>query len=211
MSRTDYRGTTVPDPDDDLLAGLLLAFATAGVVTQAASVAAARLAVDNATAAGETVSNARPMIFDVGGILYRHDGATLRPYNQVECVEQTYTGGPTPMTVAANAHQVLISSSLPARPYDRQVQCWGTAYGAVTGLVDLDIRIRAGDDVLARFVAGTGASASVTSYGLIPAGVAPAITLGVRGGAPGGGTIQPATDARLNRLVVSATPVLMAG
>ncbi|KRC37534.1 hypothetical protein [Oerskovia sp. Root22] len=209
MSHTDYRGTTVPDPDDPLLPGLHTAFATAGVITRAASVAAARLAVTTAVAAGETVSSSRPMYFDIGGVFYKHNGADLVPFNEVETIEQTYSLG-TLLTVTKDQYSTMITSSLPARPYDRQVQCWGTAYGAVTGTVDLDIRIRGGDDVLARFVAGTGASQSVTNYGLIPAGVSPGITLGVRGGSSGG-TAQMATDGRLNRLVVTATPITMAG
>ena len=218
MGAINKRGVWVPGANDDLLAGWQTMAGQIGAYVPVASVAAARALLDQAAAAGIGATTSNPILFLIGSgvqkIAYVADGTkesskwVLAPLNESESVEQTYTLG-TGLTVTNGQFSTMISSTLPARPYDRSVQAWGTAYGNVTGNVDLDIRIRDADDVLSRFSSGDAQSASVTNYGIIPANTAPGIRLGVRGGGPSGGAIKLSADGRLNRLIVVATPIMM--
>ena len=218
MGAINKRGVWVPGAGDDLLASWQTMAGQIGAYVPVASVAAARALLDEAQAAGIGATTSNPILFLIGSgvqkIAYVADGTkesskwVLAPLNESESVEQTYTLG-TRLTVTSGQWSAMISSTLPARPYDRSVQVWGTAYGNVTGNVDLDIRIRDADDVLSRFSSGDAQSASVTNYGIIPANTAPGIRLGVRGGSPSGGEIKLSADGRLNRLIVVATPITM--
>ena len=218
MGAINKRGVWVPGANDDLLAGWQTMAGQIGAYVPVASVAAARALLDEAATAGMGATTSNPILFLIGSgvqkIAYVADGTkesskwVLAPLNESESVEQTYTLG-TRLTVTSGQWSAMISSTLPARPYDRSVQVWGTAYGNVTGNVDLDIRIRDADDVLSRFSSGDAQSTSVTNYGIIPANTAPGIRLGVRGGSPSGGEIKLSADGRLNRLIVVATPITM--
>ena len=218
MGAVNKRGVWVPGANDDLLAGWQTMAGQIGAYVPVASVAAARALLDEAATAGMGATTSNPILFLIGSgvqkIAYVADGTkesskwVLAPLNESESVEQTYTLG-TRLTVTNGQWSAMISSTLPARPYDRSVQVWGTAYGNVTGNVDLDIRIRDADDVLSRFSSGDAQSTSVTNYGIIPANTAPGIRLGVRGGSPSGGEIKLSADGRLNRLIVVATPITM--
>lgn len=217
MGTTSYRGVVLPGPGDDLLGGFAEAFASAGVVTVAASVAAARLALTSAQSAGATITPARPVYFNIGGILYLADGAkqagvwVLRPVNEVELVEQTKQIGST-FTVQPETFTPIITSSLQVRPYDRVIQAFGMLWGDVTGRVNLDVRI--GDDhVLAQFATGQNATQSATNTARIPAGQAPDIVLGLHGGlvSEGAGSVYLSRADKWNRLVVRADPITMAG
>lgn len=218
MGAKNARGVWVPAAGDGLLEGWATAAKQGGMYLPVASVAAARAALDQASTAGMGATTSNPILFLIGSgtqkIAYVADGTkedskwVLAPLNESESVEQTYTLG-TGLTVTAGQWSAMISSTLPARPYDRSVQAWGTAYGNVTGNVDLDIRIQNADDVLSRFSSGDSQSTSVTNYGIIPANTAPGIRLGVRGGSPSGGAIKLSADGRLNRLIVVATPITM--
>ena len=134
MAKTTYRGVSIPTAGDGLLSGFEEAFASAGIITQADSVAAARLMLTEAASGGGVITPARPMYFDIGGVVYIADGTTssgvwvLRPVNEVETDEQTYTQAWSG-TVTPEQFVPLMTSGLVARPYDRVALVTATLYG----------------------------------------------------------------------------------
>ena len=217
MGAVNKRGVWVPSTGDGLLAGWNTAASQLGVYMPVASTSAASTALTQAEAAGIGATTSNPILFLVGSgvkkVAYVADGTktdgkwNLAPLNEVSAVEQTYTLG-TLLTVASGQWSTMISGALEAAPYDRAVQAWGTAYGNVTGNVDLDVRIQNRDDVLSRFSSGDAQSQSVTNFGIVPANIDPAVKMGVRGGS-GGGQVKLSTDGRLNRLIIMAFPISM--
>ena len=226
MGAINKRGVWVPGAGDDLLASWQTMAGRLGVFVPVASVAAARALLDEAQAAGIGASTSNPIMFLVGSgaqkVAYTADGSksnnvwVLAPINEVEQIEQTFTQGGA-FTLAKDAWGTLLVSSLPARPYDRAVQVFGTAWGAVSnGNVDLALWIGGDDEVRATFVPGASVAQSQTvlNFGVIPANTAPDIQLGLRGttntnGVGDGGSITISQGARWNRLVVSAQPITM--
>ena len=218
MGAKNARGVWVPAAGDGLLEGWATAAKQGGMYLPVASVAAARTALDLAAAAGMGATTSNPMLFLVGSgaqkIAYTADGSkqnskwVLAPINEVEVDEQTYSRGTTG-TIGDGMYSNMITSALPARPYDRVMTAVANAYGNITGTVDLCLQDGGTDISLARWSSGDRQSATVTNSGIIPANTAPAIRVGIRGGGPSGGSVSLTSDSRLNRLVVVAYPITM--
>lgn len=217
MAAVNFRGVTVPTAGDGLLTGFEEAFASAGVITTAASVAAARLTLTEADAAGVTVSPTRPMYFNISGIIYVATGAktdgvwTMKPVNETEFAIDRVASGQE-IQLANGVHHELMTSSLPAAPYDRIARAEADVYSSFTeGVIHLAVRIQGGPMALSRLDTAANVGAHVSQMGVIPAGQAPAVTLSIYGGAPSGGKTTVISDQTLNRLIVTAEPVTMAG
>ena len=218
MGAKNARGVWVPAAGDGLLEGWATAAKQGGMYLPVASVAAARTALDLAAAAGMGATTSNPMLFLVGSgvqkVAYVSDGTknnsvwVLAPINEVEVDEQTYTRGTTG-TIGDGVYSNMITSALPARPYDRVMTAVANAYGNITGNVDLCLQDGGTDISLARWSSGDRQSATVTNSGIIPANEDPAIRVGIRGGGPSGGSVSLTSDSRLNRLVVVAYPITM--
>ena len=218
MGAINKRGVWVPGAGDDLLEGWQTAAKQLGVYVPVASVAAAASALDLAQSAGMGATTSNPMLFLVGSgvqkIAYVADGSktdgkwNLAPLNEVEVDEQTYSRGTTG-TIGDGVYSNMITSALPARPYDRVMTAVANAYGNITGNVDLCLQDGGTDISLARWSSGDRQSATVTNSGIIRANTAPAIRVGIRGGGPSGGSVSLTSDSRLNRLVVTAYPISM--
>ncbi len=227
MGAKNARGVWVPAAGDGLLEGWATAAKQGGMYLPVASVAAARVALDLAQTAGMPATTSNPILFLIGSgaqkVAYTADGSkdtggkwVLAPINEVEQIEETFTIGGT-YTLANEGWKTLLVSGLPARPYDRAVQAFGTAWGYVpSGNVDLALWIGGDDETRATFTPGRSVAQSQTviNFGLIPANTAPDIQLGLRGttgasGPGGGGTISVTKHERWNRLVVTAQPITM--
>ena len=218
MGAKNARGVWVPAAGDGLLEGWATAAKQGGMYLPVASVAAARTALDLAAAAGMGATTSNPMLFLVGTgvqkVAYVSDGTksnsvwVLAPLNEVEVDERTYTLGVT-INVTAGQYSNMMTTQLPARPFDRVMVATANAYGAVTGNVDLCLQDGGSDISLSRWATGDAQSATVTNSGIIPANTAPSIRVGVRGGSPSGGKAVLSRDSKLNRLVVVAYPITM--
>ena len=221
MGAKNARGVWVPAAGDGLLEGWATAAKQGGVYLSVASVAAARTALDLAAAAGMGATTSNPMLFLVGSgvqkVAYVSDGTksnsvwVLAPLNEVEVDEKSYTTG-VHASLTQFKFSAMITSDLPARPYDRIVTATGYAYGQVTaGRVNLGLRIgTATDQAEARFDPSDPCAVSVANSGIIRANTAPVIQLGVVGDhASISSSIQLGTSGKLSRLVVTAYPITM--
>ena len=218
MAQRNLRNLLVPAPGDPILTSLSQTLAEAGVYVPVASAAAARLLLTQMETAGQTPTPATPLMLLVGSGAQRNayiaDGSknsgtwVLQALNEVEVDEQTYSRGTTG-TIGDGMYSNMITSALPARPYDRVMTAVANAYGNITGNVDLCLQDGGTDISLARWSSGDRQSATVTNSGIIPANTAPAIRVGIRGGGPSGGSVSLTSDSRLNRLVVVAYPITM--
>lgn len=218
MGAKNARGVWVPAAGDGLLEGWATAAKQGGLYLPVASVAAARAALDQAQAAGMGASTSNPMLFLVGSgvqkIAYVADGTkenlkwVLAPLNETEVDERTYTLGVT-TTIGAGSYSNMMTTGLPARPFDRVMVATANAYGNVTGNVDLCLQDGGTDISLARWDSGDAQSATVTNSGIIKANTAPSVRVGIRGGWPSGGKVVLSQNSKLNRLVVVAYPITM--
>ena len=217
MPTQHWKGPTIPmvGDDDDLLDAWPTAFDTAGIITGAASIAAARVMLTTAEAAGHPITTATPVYFDIGGIIYKADGTknasvwVLKPANEVEHAEDFGTTGGS-HTLAAGAKKQTIASTLPARPYDRMVMVTSAIYGGVTaGGIDVWAQINSNFQY-ARLPGGESSSGTAINIGLIPAGTAPGIYAGIMGAAGSGGTVSLSSSTAWNTLAVLAFPISMA-
>lgn len=213
MSSTTLRGLTIPTTSDDLLAAWQKLSDTAGVITVADSVAAARATLDQMSAANAAPSSRNPAYFDIGGVVYRADGRksgrvwTLAPLNEVEFDDVTYSGS-WRNSLNAGQSSTMMTSRLPARPYARRVAIDANIWAyALRGNMDMALSAH-GKMKLARIASGEAHSVSATLQVVIPAGVQPDITVSIRG-ASGGGEASLAQDSRFNTLSVTAYPITM--
>ncbi|RTE47669.1 hypothetical protein [Actinobaculum sp. 352] len=217
MSHQHWTGATLPDPTDGIIASIETMADTAGIITPASDIATARGILATAIAAGAPISTGRPAYFDIGGIIYRSDGAdtggvyALSPVNEVETTFDSFSGGVYQRT--SGSQSALITSKLPARPYDRVVIAFGMADAAVSGIAGLRILIMDNSSpTTARWEDNAEMQTqNVFSMARIPAGVDPKVILAVNfGGATGKVskvTFSGATD--VNKLAVMAMPITM--
>lgn len=206
---------TLPEAGDGLLEGFHEAFHTAGVVTPAESVDAARVLLNRGASEGIGATSGVPWFFNVASLLYVADGSkntsgqfSLTPVNEVETKLKTYNLG-SKLTLKAAQFSGLGDVALPQRPYRRLVFAAANAWARTTGTVDLALSVN-GDMNLSRFDPGAGdeQSQTVFNFGFIEANAVPNISWGVRGGSAGG-TAQMSADSKLSRCVVMAFPASM--
>lgn len=220
MAHNTWNGVPVPDAGDGILSSLEAAFAAAGVIQPAASVAAARTALTAAETAGTLPTTAHPAYFDIGGIIYRSVGAksdagvwALTPANEVETVTDTYQApGGTWWSGSLSAGQRtgMISSSLPVAPYDRRVIVDASLYVSVTsGFINVQLAAQ-GRTRLVRCDSSDTQSYALTVSSIIRAGVSPSITLALVGAGQSGGTAKLTPSSEFNDLAVTAFPITMA-
>lgn len=217
MSSKHWRGATVPGPSDDLLGGFTRLMDTAGVLTPASSIASARSILENAITAGAGVSSTNPAYFDIGGIVYRADGTRsgtggliLRPLNEVERAEDAWSNEVV-YSGAAGSEVKIVTSKLPARPYDRMILAFGQMAGAVTdGAYALVVRIRGRDGQMGRWDASDAVETqTVVNVYYVPAGVDPAVTMSIRAVGSATNRISFPANASANTLTVLAFPISM--
>lgn len=218
MAHAHWRGVSLPDPADGILSSLETAADTAGLITPiSGEVDAARAVVAAAIASGAPISTARPAYLDVGGILYRATGEQtdgvlrLAPVSEVESTFDTYGGGVHQRE--SGRQSALITSPLPARPYDRTIIAFGMADAIVSGVAGLRILIMDNDGPsTARWEDNASMQTqTVFSMARVPAGVDPKVILAVNfGGASGKvSKVTFSSAADVNRLAVLAFPVSM--
>ncbi|MDN6523519.1 MAG: hypothetical protein L0K43_09570, partial [Bifidobacterium crudilactis] len=214
MSTQHWKGPTIPGAGDPILEAWQTYTDTAGVIIPTSSVAAARVALAQAIAAGAQVTTTRPAYFGIGAgdkrVLYSADGTktsdsvyVMTAVNEVETDDQTYAQAWS-NTVGQDVFSGMMSTGLPIRPYDRRAIVDASIFGyAKSGNVDMCVQGH-GRMKLARLTAGDPQSVSATMQCVIPAGVTPGIAVGVRGGSGGGGSVALSADARFNTLSVTA-------
>ena len=214
MPTQHWKGITIPAVGDDLVEAWPDAFDTAGVITVAASIAAARVMLTAAETEGHPITTATPVYFDIGGIIYKADGTKngnvwiLRPANEIEHAENVGSNDGT-YTLAAGVKIQTIASTLPARPYDRMVMVTSAIYGSVTnGGIDVWAQINSNFQY-ARLPGGESSSGTAVNIGMIAAGTDPGIYAGVMGAAGSGGTVALSGSGAWNTLAVLAFPISM--
>ncbi|RTE47725.1 hypothetical protein [Actinobaculum sp. 352] len=218
MSHRHWSGSLLPDSGDDILGSLTTLMDTVGVVVPAASIATARTILDTALAAEAPISPDRPTYFDIGGIIYRATGEqsnsryTLSPVNEVESTFDTFI--PTaPFSRYGGNQSALVTSRLPARPYDRVVLAFGMADAQVNGIAGLRVLIADNSGPATSRWENNSSLTTQTSFNmkLVPAGVDPKTILAVSfGGASSQvSTVTFSQAADVNKLMVLAFPVTM--
>lgn len=215
MSTKHWKGASMPDAGDDLLAAWRDYTDTAGIMIPAQSVAAARSTLSRAITGGASVTPSNPAYFDIQGNVYRADGSksqsgawVLRLVNETETGSDTYRGE-WHGSLKQNEFSDMVRFSIPARPYDRLLTVTANAYGRCEkGRVDL--AIVGPDNALsaAQFAPDTESSVSTILMMTVSAGGSPEIQVGVRG-AFGGGTVALSSQSRLNTVVWKAEPITM--
>ena len=208
------RGVQIPESGDKIPPGLGEIARTTGSIRAVDSVAAARVILTSAEAAGLAPTPQYPAYFDIGGIVYRATGAkpngvwTLSPVNEVEVKVNSYAGGT--VTKGAGTQHALITSSLPARPYDRVVSAQGMVNASASGTIGLRILILNAGGATARWETGAGLQTQTAiNSGVVPAGVDPQVILALSFGGTGNSTATISSSADANRLIVEAKPITM--
>ena len=210
------RGVTIPTAGDDpILPGLTTMVRTSGTIRTVASVAAARSVLTSAHGAGAAPTTTAPAFFDVGGVVYRADGTqsggvwSLSPVNENEAFLDTYTPSGK-ITRTPGSQHALITSRLPARPYDRYVSATGMVNAAVSGTVGLRILILNAGGATSRWETGADLQTQVAiNAGLVPAGADPQVILALAFGGSSTSTVTVSAGADANRLLVQAQPITM--
>jgi hypothetical protein len=214
MPRTSLRGGIYPETGDRILGVLELQANTATSLTPVASVAAARVLLDQMAAAGIAPTPTSPLYLDIGGNTYysivakNAAGQWLLPKRDESEYAQdyyntTWTGTKT-FTVSGN-YSSMMTSSLPARPYARRVRAEAAAYGkSGAGSVNFTLQMHDGGRFHSRFTTDDSTVSAALSC-IIPAGEAPLISAGLSGT----GTVTLSADRNQNRLMVSADPISM--
>ena len=214
MPTNHWKNVPIPSVGDDLLGAWPSMLDAAGIVTLADSVAAARVMLTAAESGGHPPTPAHPFLTLIGGNLWWADGTksadgvwVLRPVNELEVDDQTYTGT-WGGSLAPGQFTGMATSALLVRPYARLATVTAGAYVAsLSGNVDLCILCQ-GRMRLVRVDSADAASYAGSLQAVIPAGVAPQISMGLRGGS-GGGSVSLSRDSRFNYLTVQAVPAPM--
>ena len=208
------RGVQIPAAGEAILPSLGEIARTTGSIRAVDSVAAARSILTGAETAGLAPSPQYPAYFDVAGIIYRATGAktngvwTLSPVNEVEVKVNSYAGGT--ITRESGAQHALITSSLPARPYDRVVSAQGMVNASTSGTIGLRILILNTGGATARWETGAGLQTQTAiNSGVVPAGTDPQVILALTFGGTGNSTATISSSADANRLIVEAKPITM--
>mgnify|MGYP000088707294 CR=1 FL=1 len=216
MPANHWKGIPIPEAGDDLLSAWPNALDAAGVIFPAQSVAAAREILSKAEAIGHPPTPAHPAYVDVGGVLYRSDGAkngerwVLRPINEVQAVEASVVINNT-LKLNNGQYSGAAQVDLGVRPYDRIVQISFTVWARVTAgdidatvyLLDRPYRARFPND-------STGSTVTVTGVRVVPAGQDPKIRAGFTGAYGTGGTLSISGDSAYSTLFALANARSMA-
>ena len=209
------RGVTIPTVGEDILPTLSEMVRTSGTIRTAASVAAARSVLTAAQAAGVGPTTTAPAYFDIGGVIYRADGTTsagvwaLTPVSENEGHVGTFTPSGT-ITRTPGSQHALITSALPARPYDRYVSATGMVNASVAGTVGLRILILNTGGATSRWETGASLQTQVAiNAGIVPAGADPQVILALAFGGSSNSTVTVSAGADANRLLVQAQPITM--
>jgi hypothetical protein len=189
---------------------------TAGIITVASSIAAARVMLTQWETAGAAPTPTYPAYLDINNIIYRADGTkssdgtwVLSPANETEFKEQYSTDGAI-YTLNAGQDHGLVTSSIGARPYDRVIYASAALIGTVT-TGEIDAWVRVGEQKRStRFPSGAAASTSPINLGIVRAGIAAPVGMGVSGAGTNGGKIDLSANAAYNVLDVLAWPITMA-
>lgn len=207
MGAKNYRGVYVPTAGEDILAGTTALAESLGVITRVASIAVARQIV---AANRGTVTSANPMYFEINGLLYVHDGGVFKPVNEGETSVTTYNKNWS-STLKPTVWTGMTWAQLPTQPYDRAFTAIGQAWGnATAGNPFLCLRVNGVHTAMSKFTVGDAQSVTVVDAGIIPAGTEPDIGIGIYAGSSGGeSALRLTADMRLNRLVVTTTPITM--
>lgn len=222
MGAVNTRGIWVPAVGDGLIAAWETMAAQMGAYLPVASVAAASAALDAAQAAGMGATTSNPILFLVGAtvkkVAYVADGTktsgkwNLAPLNEVQVQENT-AGVTTVSGLAQFQMKPIITSTLPAAPFDRVVIANGQSFGRVTaGIVNLGLRIgSSADQAESRYRdANVSGATSVNNSGIIPANTEPVIILGAVGDSPSvSSAVSVGSVEKHSRLVVTAFPISM--
>lgn len=218
MPEKHWSGAVLPGVGDDLLGAWGAYTDSIGVVIPAQSIAAARAMLTKATQDGATISESQPAYFEILGNMYKVDGRKtadgvfiLHAMGEADVDEQNYRppNGTWSNKLEANQFSGLMASKLVVRPYARRATVFAGIYGNIlSGHVDLAISAQ-GKLRLFRLDTGDAQSVSGMMQVTIPAGEAPAIYAGVRGGS-GGGRPSLSNDIRFNYLEVTAVPITQA-
>lgn len=214
MATTHWKGAPIPEAGDDLLTAWPNALDALGTIMSASSVPAARLALTRAETEGHPATSAHPAYIDIDGVMYRSIGARggdetidLVPINQIESARDYY-GHSWKNTLNSGVYSGMIISSLRMRPYNRKIIAFGAAWMSnISGHMDLEINAQ-GIVGKARFSVGTDSTQNIIVVANVPAGTAPKIQMGVRGGQPSG-TGELAPHAEWTYLDVVAFPISM--
>ena len=209
------RGVSIPVSGEGILPTLSELVRTSGTIRTVASVAAARSILTAAQAAGVGATATNPAYFDIGGVVYRADGTTsggvwsLTPLNETEAHLGTYTPSGT-ITRTPGSQHALITSALPARPYDRYVSATGMVNASVSGTVGLRILILNTGGATSRWETGADLQTQVAiNAGIVPAGADPQVILALAFGGSSNSTVTVSAGADANRLLVQAQPITM--
>lgn len=222
MSSNYWKGVTIPDAGDDLLAAWPLFAQSAGIIQKADSIADMRTRLAAAEAAGYPPTVTSPAYFDMNGIIYRATGETgpngvynLKPVNEIEKDEKTFNKDGVTITRTAGAYSSLVKSTIPVRPYDRVFLAWGMMDGAIVdSKVDaysLAVRIGKRDGNLGRWE-NNAEMQTMSSFnmGIVAAGVDPDVDMAVKAGSNSNiASLRISDSNQTNKLMVIAFPVSM--
>lgn len=193
MPEKHWKGAVVPGVGDDLLGAWGAFTDSLGVIIPVASVSAAQAILAKAVDNGTPATAARPLYFNVNGIIYESDGRPgdrggyrMRPLNENQIFLQT---PPSDIAgkwqLARGAYKSLITMNIPTAPYDRGYMAFGTAWCRIeAGSLDLEIytRYSAKDTTFKAHVNGQDDdNTDCTANGIIRAGETPDISMWFKG------------------------------
>ena len=212
-----WKGVPVPDAGDDLLGSYETGLTAAGIIIPAASVAAARVMLAAAEAAGVLPSAAHPAYFDIGSNIYRSVGTKgtnnvfdLKMINEPDFQEDNIAAG-AKITGVSGQVKNLITSTLPTRPYRRTVLAWAMVDAQVSGVAGLKVVVQGGDGQSSRWETNSDMTTQTAmNMRSVEAGVAPDIRAQISFGGSGlTSTVTCGTNTNDLKLGVIAWPVSM--
>lgn len=224
MGALNKRGVWVPATGDGLLEAWQTMAAQIGAFVPVASVAEASAVLTQAESAGIGASTSAPILFLVGSgpakVAYTADGSKANGLWSIEALGKPQIAADTYATawtgykdfqVSAGGYSGMMTTSLPAAPYDRIVTAQAMAYGQrVSGAPRLRLKMHDGKASYGTFDAdGATATAGPLSC-VIPANAAPSIAAGLWGGGGSLSQVKLSGAEDQNGLMVTAWPASMA-
>lgn len=223
MPTQHWKGPTIPSEGDDLLASWPTLIDTSGISIPASDIASARATAEGAIADGHTIDPSHLASFLIGGVgqsrrRYTMDGSRksgvlqLFKDDQVEWVEDSYTGEQITSTRPAGSASTVITSSLPAQPYDRALLVMGMLNGNVdAGSGGVMTMIMNADGQIGWWATNASTDTQFSfNIGRVPAGTDPDVRLSIKFGyASSNATIRVMKGTQFNKLAVLAFPISM--
>ena len=181
MSSQHWNGATIPTAGDPLLEAWPAFADSVGTIAKAESVASARAMLDRAQTTGHAPTTSKPAYFDIGGILYRSDGAktggawVLSVMNENQTLTAGAVSGLSSRTSVNSGGWVKVSElSIPVKPYARSFIAFGNCWARVrSGEADLELypdNTAKSTSFKSRFHDSGDANGFVVGYGTIRAG-----------------------------------------